>query len=434
MRRWSCLSATVLALACAACGSTSSSAPAGPLLRIGVDLPLTGPEARAAVPALDGIRFFVQQHALLEGYRVLLATADDARGGRPDPSLGVANVQAFLADSSVMAMLGPFNATVARKEIPVANIAGLAMVSPATSNPCLTRDVYIPPLLNPARIEISCRDAGLPAASELRPGRTNNFFRLTTTDELQGAAAADYAYSKLHLRRAAVISDHEVYGQGLADAFSARFINLGGSVVGHVDLEPGKADTSSFLMSMKDAGAGLVYYGGASAGGCGIRAQMSSIFPAGEKTPFFGGDGIAQDPACITAAGGNSLGIFATVPFADAAARPGAAATIRAFKASFGNTADFGPYTLLAYDATAALYTAIDRAIRDTGGGLPARSKVTFELAQTSGLAGVTGTLGFDPAGDSTNRVISIFEAAGPDPRAPWKLVDGVDYSARLPY
>ena len=59
---------------------------------------------------------------------------------------------------------------------------------------------------------------------------------------------------------------------------------------------------------------------------------------------------------------------------------------------------------------------------------------MTHEVAQTDGLAGVTGPLGFDSNGDTTNRVVSIFEAAGADPRAPWKLVDSVDYSARLPY
>jgi hypothetical protein len=59
---------------------------------------------------------------------------------------------------------------------------------------------------------------------------------------------------------------------------------------------------------------------------------------------------------------------------------------------------------------------------------------VTSELAQTSGLAEATGMLGFDALGDTTNRVVTIFEATGGDPRAPWKPVGTEDYSARLPY
>src|SRR5437016_9441593 len=107
-------------------------------IRIGVDLPTTGNEARAAVPALNGIRFFVQTHPTLDGFGVDLTVADDAGGGFPNPSHGASNVRGFLADSSLVAMIGPFDAGVARKEIPIANEAGLAMISPATSSPCLT--------------------------------------------------------------------------------------------------------------------------------------------------------------------------------------------------------------------------------------------------------------------------------------------------------
>jgi len=422
-------------LSSAACAGSGPAAPPGPALHLGVDLPLTGGEARGAVPALNGVRFFVQTHPTLDGFSVRLKTADDASGGAPNPNRGAANVLRFLADPNLVAMIGPFDAAVARLEIPIANAAGLAMVTPATSNPCLTRNVFTPALLNPGRTEISCKAAGLPSAADLRPAHTNNFFRLTTTDDLQGAAAADYAFHKLHLLRVAVISDHETYGQGLAYAFAARFTTVGGSIVGRFDIGPKNRDATTFLSSAKAAGAQAVYYGGDTRpGGCEIRAEMRALFPAGDATPFLGGDGIAEDPACVAAAGANSSGIFASVPFVNADSRPGAASTIHDFKQSFGSSADYGPYTLLAYDATAVLYAALDRAIRGAGGRLPSRADVTHEVAQTSGLAGATGPLGFDGAGDTTNRTVSIFEAVGAYPRAPWKLVDAIDYSARLPY
>jgi branched-chain amino acid transport system substrate-binding protein len=400
-----------------------------------VDLPLTGTEARGAVPALYGVRFFVGTHPTLDGFNVSLKSSDDASNGVPNPNRGAANVRTFLDDPNLVAMIGPFDSAVARLEIPIANVAGMAMVTPATSNPCLTRSVFTPAMLNPARTEISCKAAGLPSAADLRPAHTNNFFRLTTTDDLQGAAAADYVFHKLHVLRAAVMSDHEAYGQGLAYAFAARFTSLGGSVVGRFDLSPKNRDATAFLTNAKTAGAQAVYYGGDTRpGGCEVRAEMRALFPAGESTPFMGGDGIALDPACVAAAGANSAGIFASVPIVDAASRAGAAATIHDFKQRFGSATDYGPYTLLAYDATAVLYAALDRAIRGAGGRLPSRADVTHEVAQTSGLVGLTGPLGFDSNGDTTNRIVSIFEAVGTDPRAPWRLVDVVDYSARLPY
>jgi len=432
VRFWAAGAAILLA----GCTIGGNGAPAGKPLRIAVDLPLTGSEIRAAIPALNGIRFFVKAHPTLGGFAIELVTADDAAsgGGSANPDRGAANVQRFVADPNVVAMIGPLDGAVARREIPLGNAAGLAMASPATSNPCLTRDVYMPALLNPAQTPVTCKSAGLPSATELRPSHANNFFRLATTDELQGAAAADFAVDSLHVLRAAVITDHELYGQGLAGAFHARLVRRGGTVLGHLDLEAGGGDADAFLKRMKDAGAQAVYFGGAGSVGCAIRAQMASVFAAGEATPFLGGDGIAQDPDCIRAAGANGAGIYATVPLADAASRPGAAQMIREFKATFAHATDFGPYTMLAYDATATLYAALNRAILAAGGRMPTRDAVRTELARTIGLDGVTGELGFDAAGDTTNRVVSIFQAPGPDSKAPWRFVQAVDYSLRLPY
>jgi branched-chain amino acid transport system substrate-binding protein len=426
--------ATSLLVAAGCTGSGGSTQTIRPL-HIGVDLPLTGVEGPAANPALDGIRFYVQQHPTLDGFAVSLRTADDAAGGMPNPDQGVRNVESFLGDPSLVAMIGPFNSSVARKEIPVANAAGLAMVSPATSNPCLTRDIYLPLLLNPMRTAITCQEAHLPSASSLRPTHLNNYFRLSTTDELQGPAAADYVFNTLHLLKAAVITGREAYGQSLAAAFASRLERLGGTVVGTKQLDAGSSDVSAFLSMVKSEGAQAVYFGGTTAdGGCSIRAQMGAIFPEGEATPFLSGDGVADDPACVGAAGGNSAGVYATVPFVDATTLAAAQPTIAAFKTAFGSTSAYGPYTMLSYDAAAVVYAALDRTIRASGGQLPVRGNVVSQLSVAGKLDGVTGPIAFDAAGDTTNRIVSLFEPTGSDPSVPWKLVTTIDYTAGLPY
>ena len=293
----------------AACtGGGPGAGAAGPL-HIGVDLPLTGPEGPAAQPALNGIRFFVQQHPTLDGFDVSITFADDAAGGFPNPQRGASNVAGFINDPALVAVIGPFDSPVARAEIPVANAAALAMVSPSTSSPCLTRDTFLPAALDPSGVAITCKDAGLPSASELRPAHVNNFFRLAPTDDLQGPAAADYAFKTLHVLRAAVVSDREAYGQALAAGFTKRFEKLGGSVVGHADLDPKTAgDATALLPGVNTAGAQAVYFGAATAGnGCAIRAQMKGIFDPGTATPFLGPDGIADDPACVAATAGNAF-------------------------------------------------------------------------------------------------------------------------------
>ena len=58
--------------------------------------------------------------------------------GKHDPAAGAQNVKTFISDSSVMAMIGPFNSNVAKSEIPLTNDAGLAQISPSNTNDGLT--------------------------------------------------------------------------------------------------------------------------------------------------------------------------------------------------------------------------------------------------------------------------------------------------------
>jgi len=406
----------------------------GKTIKIGVDLPLSGDEGQAGIPTLNGVRFYINQHPILDGFKVEVSARDDAVKGVHDAKLGAQNFSDLIADPQVMGIVGPFNANVARAAIPLANAAHLAVISPATSNPCLTRDPYLPAGLNPTGTAIGCKAAGFPLPADLRPTKTNNFFRLATTDDLQGAAAADYAFNNLHLLRVGVLSDREVFGQALAAGFRARFTKLGGLVVAYEDFTPSATlDLSPFFKQTKGDGGQAIYFGGITANqGCAIRAQMAAVFGASEAVPYLGGSGIAEDPACVRAAGGNATGIYATVPVADADQVATSQAVIAAFKAQYRNTWDYGAYTILAYDATAILFNAIDRAITDAGGKLPARQTVTSDVALTG--TGADDTFGFNPAGDTIHPVVSIFEATSTDPAAPWRFAGAVDYSAKLPY
>jgi branched-chain amino acid transport system substrate-binding protein len=430
-RSIACVGALSL-LALAACSSGNSGPKAG--IEIGVDLPLSGVEGRAGTPTLNGVRFFVQQHPVLDGFNVAVSARDDSIGGVHNAKLGAENVSTFVNDPLVLGVIGPFDSNVARVAIPVANQAHLAMISPSASDPCLTKPLLVPAGLSPAHKAVACNEVGLPLPADLRPTRVNNFFRLATTDELQGAAAADFGYRNLHLLRVAVLSDHEAYGQALAGGFRTRFNKLGGLVVLYQDVvSAANLDLTAFFSQAKKEGAQAVYFGGVTANhGCSIRAQVASAL--GAAALYLGGDGIAQDPACVRDAGSSAPGMYATVPAIDPSQLPGAKAAIEAFKAAYPRPADYGPYTMLAYDAAAVLYDAIEGAIKAAGGKLPGRAEVLAKLAATTAFPGVTGTFGFDAAGDTTQRVISVYEAQSPDPAAPWPWVGAVDYSAKLPY
>jgi len=189
------------------------------------------------------------------------------------------------------------------------------------------------------------------------------------------------------------------------------------------------------MKGAKADGAQAVYIGGVTANhACVIRAQMTPTFPAGEATPFLGGDGIAQDPACIRDAGANAAGIYATVPAANADSIASARSTIADFKGRFDQPGEYGPYTIAAYDATGILYAAIQTAIQAAAGKAPTRDGVLAALRSTTSYPGALGTIGFDAEGDCTLRVVSVYKSAGPDPAAAWTWSKALDYSGALPY
>jgi hypothetical protein len=132
------------ALSLVTLAACSGGAPAVPTIKIGVDLPLSGGEGQAGTPTLNGIRFFVHQHPDLDGFNIVLSERDDAVKGIHDPNTGARNFSALIGDPLVLGVIGPFDSSVARVAIPLAGAAHLAVISPATSNRCLTKEPFLP--------------------------------------------------------------------------------------------------------------------------------------------------------------------------------------------------------------------------------------------------------------------------------------------------
>ena len=168
------IAAAFVAFACGGGGGTSGTKGT---IKIGVDLPESGAAASSGLPTLHGVEYAVKvinDAGGLEGYKFEVSNYDDAVNGAYNEQKGVQNVQQMIGDSKVLGMVGPFNSAVAKAEIPVAAAEHFTMVSPANTNPCLTKDLptctYHP--------------------QDLRKGNPNNYFRVVTTDDYQGPAMA----------------------------------------------------------------------------------------------------------------------------------------------------------------------------------------------------------------------------------------------------
>jgi len=378
-----------------ACGSSSAGSANKGTIKIGVELPESGKEASNGLPTLNGVKYAVQKVGSIKGFTLAVENKDDAVNGSHDPTKGAQNISELVADAAVMGVVGPFNSSVAKAEIPVANAANLTIISPANTNECLTQVFPAP--------ECDFKPA------DLRPNGKNNYFRVASTDNLQGPAMSDYAYDKLKLRKVAVASDNQTYGKGISTNFAKKFVAKGGTLaLPEKDIDSKSTnDFKSLLNSMKAAGADGLYFGGTDSDNvCVARAQMKGV---GLNVPFMGGDGIVTGQ-CITDAADNADSMFGTVAAVDATKLPAAKATIDGFKKAFPAATDFGAYSMPAYDCATIMIQAIGRAIDAAGGNMPTREQVRAEVAKTKGYQGALGTTSFDANGDTSNKVISVYK------------------------
>jgi branched-chain amino acid transport system substrate-binding protein len=419
----------VASVALAACGTSNSGGSASKgVIKIGVDFPESGAETSNGIPSLNGVKFAVQQLGSVDGFTLQVFNLDDAVNGVHDPQKGAQNVQQFVDDTKVLGMIGPFNSGVARAEIPITNRAHLVQISPANTNQCLTKDIYIPMALT-GLPDVDCKAAGVPFPKDLRPTGTNNYFRVATTDDLQGPANSDYFYNNLKITKIGVASDAEAYGKGIADTFSARFTKDGGTVVKRQDFPNAShvSDFRSFLRAAQAAGAQAIYFGGTdSNNACVVRNQMKGIFP--DTAPFGGGDGIVTSQ-CIKDAAAQAVGMYGTVATVAAEQVPAAKATIDAFKKAYTSKDDYGAYTMPSYDATKILVAAIHKAIQANSGNMPTRQAVLDQMYKTD-YTGVLGHTSFDQLGDTTNKVITIYTVK--DATTGWEVTKTIDLSHGL--
>jgi branched-chain amino acid transport system substrate-binding protein len=384
--------AVVVAAACGGSGTGTGSNKG--TIAIGVDLPESGASASGGLSTLNGVKYAVQLAGTLSGWTLTVDNKDDAVQGSYNEAKGVQNVTDLIANNQVVAMVGPYNSAVAKAEIPITNPVGLVMISPANTNPCLTKDLptctYHP--------------------QDLRKGKPNNYFRVVATDDLQGPAAADYIYKTLNVHTLGVLDEKTVYGKGIADAMQAEFIKLGGKAI-RDSYDPATThDWRNFLNKFQAAGATGLYVGGTDdKEACQPRAQMAG---AGVGSwPYVGGDGL-ETTQCIDDAQGGAIGLSATTAGADAGQIPSAAATITAFKQSFTGANDYGAYTMSAFDATNIEIQAIKKALadgKDPNKIADFREAVRADVAATTNYQGVLGTTTFDANGDTSAKIISIY-------------------------
>jgi len=398
------------ALTLTACGATSNgtSVKGNATIKICTELPVSGGDASAGKPAENGVKLAIKQandkHAI-PGYTIVQVAYDDVgSSGTHDPTVGANNIRAATGDALVAGCVGPFNSSVAQAELPIANQAPLALISPSNTNETLTKPQY-------------------GKTAQYRPSGKVTYFRVCTTDDIQGPAMADYYYKQLNVKSVFIIDDTEAYGAGIAKNFETRFKSLGGNVLGHVQADKSVTDFKPILTQAAALHPDAIYFGGNdSTGGIRLRTQMVQV--AGlDKIPFGGGDGMETD-SFRTSTGAAGVGTLATVAAVNPDTLDSAKQFKIDFKAMFPNSADYGAYSANAYDAANILIQSIKKALdggasnaknsSDTAGGQSFRQAVIDQIAKIN-YDGVIGKTTFDENGDTSNRWISVYQLGASD-------------------
>ncbi|TXG87985.1 MAG: branched-chain amino acid ABC transporter substrate-binding protein [Thermomicrobiales bacterium] len=357
----------------AACGKKEESAPAATregevsVVRIGAASPLTGPQAHIGIDIKNGTQLAVDDvnasGLTIGGKKIKLEWLAEDDEANPTKATTVAQK---LVDAKVVAVVGHFNSGASIPASKIYSDAGVAQISPGSTNPKYTQQGF------------------------------KTTYRVVANDDQQGPVCAQYAVGKLGAKNIAVIDDSTAYGQGLANAFEAKATALGASIVAHEHTTDKDTDFTAILTAIKSKNPDLVFFGGIDTQAGPMAKQMAGL---GIKAKLLGGDGM-QTPNFLKLAGDAAEGAMASIPGLPKEKMPGGKAFLDKFKARFN--AEVELFAPMGYDAVFVIVDAMKRA----GSTEPAR--ILAEMPKTL-INGVIGPIAFDEKGDLKDGPLTIY-------------------------
>jgi branched-chain amino acid transport system substrate-binding protein len=385
----------------AACGTNKEETPAGGggtgqcdtskgTLVVGFIAPLSGSLSALGLGMKNSTDLAVAQaneNCTVKGYKLALQAEDD----QANPQIGAQAATRLSSSQNIIGVIGTLNSSVAQNVQPILNDKKILMVSPANTNPMLTRgETY---QTSPTR-------------------KYDVYYRVCATDDLQGPFAAEYLYAEAGKKNVAIITDGKTYGKGLAGEFKTKLQELGGQIVAEETVGEKDSDFSGVIAKIKPANPEAVYYGGEYPAAGPLSKQMRD---AGLNIPLFGGDGI-YDKEFINL--GGKEGDLATSVGAPTDKLDSAKEFVDAYEAK-NYSEGYSAYGAFSYDAANAIIDSVAKAIGDGSWGEDKRDAVLENMNSYSEANGATGEVEFDEYGDSTNKLLTVYQVSGTD----WKDV-----------
>ena len=376
----------VSALAMTAVLGGSPANAADQVLKVGVNLSLTGADAESAARILHGAQLaFDDANAsnAVPGYTFQVVSYDDgtATAGQYDPAQAATNARKMVSDRQVIAAIGPQMSGSGKAMAPILSQGDLAIITPSSTNPDITNPKF---------------------AAQYRPAGKPIYFRTVTTDAYQGPNMANYMAETLGVKSVFVLDDSGAYGVGIADSFQAQAEKKGIKVLGRDRLDPKAADYTAILTKIKSLNPDALYYGGVLQAGVKLAKQSYDIIP---KVIKAGGDGVFG-PEMLTGAGFPAAeGWYATNASPHMTDDTKAAEFVQHYKAKFNVAPD--DYAITAYDGGLVIVNAVKTLVADHK---PVNHDTVRDAIQASSTPTIQGVVSFDDNGDIKDRTVSVFQ------------------------
>lgn len=405
LTRRSAFKAAAGAAAASAFGTDAMAQGADKVIKIGLNLSLTGADALGAQRIANGAQMaFDSANArkIVKGHVFRVEKFDDATAtaGQYDPAQGAINARKMVSDRAILAAIGPMMSGVGKAMSPILSNGGLPIITPSATNPDITDPKF---------------------ASQYRPNGKAIFFRTVTTDAYQGPNMANYFADVLKVKSIYILDDSGAFGVGIADAFEGQAKKKGIQVLGRDRLDPKAADYASVLTKIKSLNAQALYYGGVTLAGVKVAKQAYDIIPNVIKG---GGDGI-WGTDFLTAGGFPAVdGWYATQASPELVGDPSMAGWNKLYVERFKSQPD--NYTITAHAGAEAIIEAARSLVA-------ANKAVTREslrdALQSVRVNTIMGIVEFDANGDIKSKVVSVYQIKKDDskklddPSAQYKYV-----------
>ncbi|MEO6079973.1 MAG: ABC transporter substrate-binding protein [Steroidobacteraceae bacterium] len=335
-------------------------------IKIGEFASLTGKEAAFGQSSHKGTQLAIDELNAAGGVlgkKIELISEDNRSTAGESATIA----KKLISRDKVVALLGEVASGRSLEAAPIAQAAGVPMVSPSSTNPKVTE--------------------------------TGDYiFRVCFIDPFQGKLLAGFAKRTLKAQKVAIFSDVSApYSVGLAQFFRDAFVADGGQIVSEQKYTGGDKDFSAQLTAIKSQKPDAIIVPGYYTDAGLIVRQARQL---GIKVPLFGGDGW-EAPELLALAGAEALeGTYYSTHFSSESTEPLAQKFVAAFKAKYNETPD--AMAALGYDSAMVLADAITRAGGTEG------PKLRAALAATSNFPGATGATTLDAKRDASKPAVII--------------------------